>query len=232
MNILRNENDVDFSSGFYSFVNPYSFRLIVNNSKHNPELINDIKYGFDGISLVKLHNLFSRKNNEVSRISFDDTSLASPFFEHCKLNRLKIALVGSKKEVSLSAKKIVSDKYGVHVGFVSHGFLNDYELEDVVSEVLKHDAVVVSMGTPLQENFLISLKARGWKGVGFTCGGFLDQLVSSDGKSYYPNWVNKFNIRWAYRMLKEPKRLWKRYVLIYPRGVFHYFKYMRVVNGK
>lgn len=59
------------------------------------------------------------------------------------------------------------------------------------------------------------MKAQGWRGWGFTCGGFLDQLGS--GLYYYPQWVDQMNLRFAYRLLKEPRRLWRRYFFEYSR---------------
>ena len=71
------------------------------------------------------------------------------------------------------------------------------------------------MGVPLQERFLLQLTDAGWNGVGITCGGFLDQL--SQGVQYYPGWINSLNLRWAYRLMREPGRLWRRYLLDYPK---------------
>ena len=69
------------------------------------------------------------------------------------------------------------------------------------------------MGAPRQEQFLINLKNAGWTGIGFTCGGFFDQIV--DRVDYYPGWVDKMNLRFLYRLLKEPRRLWRRYLIDY-----------------
>jgi N-acetylglucosaminyldiphosphoundecaprenol N-acetyl-beta-D-mannosaminyltransferase len=70
------------------------------------------------------------------------------------------------------------------------------------------------MGASIQERFLLRLVATGWSGFGFTCGGYLDQLV--DGMHYYPRWVDAANLRWAYRLIREPRRLSRRYGMEYP----------------
>jgi len=74
------------------------------------------------------------------------------------------------------------------------------------------------MGSLVQESFLLALMGSGWRGLGFTCGGFLDQL--SNGFNYYPKLVNALNLRWAYRLAKDPRRLWRRYLLDYPVFAF------------
>jgi UDP-N-acetyl-D-mannosaminuronic acid transferase (WecB/TagA/CpsF family) len=61
------------------------------------------------------------------------------------------------------------------------------------------------MGAPRQEAFLVALADSGWKGVGFTCGGYFDHL--GEGFHYYPRLIDKFNLRWFYRIAREPRRL-------------------------
>mgnify|MGYP000060826451 CR=1 FL=1 len=42
----------------------------------------------------------------------------------------------------------------------------------------------------------------GYQGIGFTCGGFVHQ-TAMNRMHYYPNWVDKMNLRFVYRMYKE-----------------------------
>ena len=69
------------------------------------------------------------------------------------------------------------------------------------------------MGAPRQERFLLNLRESGWRGAGFTCGGFFDQ-VSGNG-DYYPAWIDRLNLRFLYRLVREPRRLWRRYLVDY-----------------
>jgi N-acetylglucosaminyldiphosphoundecaprenol N-acetyl-beta-D-mannosaminyltransferase len=69
------------------------------------------------------------------------------------------------------------------------------------------------MGIPLQEEFILALRNAGFQGVSLTCGGFLDQLVR--GERYYPEWIERFELRWLYRLASEPHRLARRYLVEY-----------------
>jgi N-acetylglucosaminyldiphosphoundecaprenol N-acetyl-beta-D-mannosaminyltransferase len=73
--------------------------------------------------------------------------------------------------------------------------------------------IICGMGAPRQEEFLLSLKRAGWRGMGFTYGGFLDQIAS--GMQYYPAWINRLNLRFLYHLYREPARLWRRYLVEY-----------------
>ena len=63
------------------------------------------------------------------------------------------------------------------------------------------DFTVVGMGSPLQERFALDLKNAGYRGVVFTCGGFLHQ--SARRINYYPEWVDKLKLRAFYRLFHE-----------------------------
>ena len=67
---------------------------------------------------------------------------------------------------------------------------------------LNPDIVVCGMGTPTQELFLADLVKMGWEGNGFTCGGFFHQTKSEI--NYYPNFIDRFHLRYFYRLYKEP----------------------------
>jgi len=32
-----------------------------------------------------------------------------------------------------------------------------------------------------------------------------------------PKWMQGFGLEWLFRLIQEPKRLWKRYLVLYPR---------------
>ena len=73
------------------------------------------------------------------------------------------------------------------------------------------------MGAVMQEKFLLKVKRLGYTGIGFTCGGFIHQTARGEA-GYYPAWVDRMNIRFLYRMWKEPHTR-KRYImagLIFP----------------
>ena len=76
------------------------------------------------------------------------------------------------------------------------------------------------MGAGKQEKFLLKLVNLGWGGLGFTSGGFFHQ--SAKRYNYYHAWIDQLNLRWLYRILNEPKLLW-RYSVDYLRFVFVFF---------
>lgn len=194
-----------------TFANPATALL----ARHAPAFGRDLwAFDFvlpDGIGMCMamrlLHGLPAR------RISFDMTSLAPLVFEHARSKGLAVVLVGGAPGVAERAQERIAATYP---GLCITGALGGYgDVDDTMRQAaaLCPDILVCGMGSVRQEAFLLGMGALGWRGWGFTCGGFLDQLHGQ--LHYYPGWVDRANLRWAYRLFREPGRLWRRYLIQY-----------------
>ena len=63
----------------------------------------------------------------------------------------------------------------------------------------------------MQQNWVSQVADRLDVPVIITGGSYLDHLA--ERVYWYPGWVNKMRLGWAYRLTREPGRLWKRYSL-------------------
>jgi len=71
--------------------------------------------------------------------------------------------------------------------------------------------VIVGLGAPHQDTYLLGLAAQGMTAeVLLTSGGWLDQ-VGVPG--YYPAWAYRLKLNWLVRVAREPGRLWRRYTV-------------------
>lgn len=197
-----------------TFVNPYSYLIL-----RKMGFLNDIdNIMIDGGLFVMLYNILLSKNER--RVSFDMTSLAPDVFKQAEDNGQTVYFIGSKEEEISAALNVIKLKYqNLNVIKYRNGYFskNQWKEEiDIVAE-LNPDVVIVGMGTPIQETFLIDLRKKGWGGTGFTCGGFLHQ--TAQGIQYYPEWIDKLNLRWMYRIYDEPKLI-KRYTVDYTKFLF------------
>jgi N-acetylglucosaminyldiphosphoundecaprenol N-acetyl-beta-D-mannosaminyltransferase len=203
------END----GGLVTFVNPTAWAIAKKQPRYRSNLLRFDCILPDGIAVVLAGLLLDKPSME--RISFDSTSIAPKVFEHCRDNSIRVALIGGKPGVANRAAEILHNEIGLStISYVSHGFFDD--IRRVSAELLASQAQVVicGMGVPRQEELLVRLRDVGWRGVGFTCGGYLDQLAG--GMRYYPEWINRLHLRLPYRFFREPRRLWRRYALEYP----------------
>lgn len=199
--------------GLHTFINPFSYLKIRKRG-----LLESFDFIYvDGIFLVKILRLVGIK---VNRNSFDMTSLAPKVFSDSTKNSKNIYFIGSTENAIARFAKVIGSGFPemLIAGNRNGYFINEGEREEVIQNIvsLNPDVVIVGMGTPFQEKFLIDLKKGGWRGKGFTCGGFIHQTAK--GLNYYPKFYNKYNLRWLYRIIDEPKLI-KRYLLFYPLSI-------------
>lgn len=207
------------NAGNVSFLNPYSYYIGRKNRDLYTQL-DDIY--IDGQLMVKVLGICGMKG--IKRISFDATSLAPIVFENCSEQSKTVYIIGAKKEqipLSIDVLKNQYPKLKI-IGYNCGYFKSNEHRQNVIEAIIKINpsVIVVGMGALHQERFLNDLKLSGWKGAGYTCGGFLHQIIT--GVDYYPYWVNKYNLRWMYRIYDEPK-LFKRYFFEYPIALMYIF---------
>jgi N-acetylglucosaminyldiphosphoundecaprenol N-acetyl-beta-D-mannosaminyltransferase len=149
----------------------------------------------------------------AARVSFDTTSLAPLVFQRAAQDGLTIALVGGRSGVAECAASQLRRAFpALRIVAIYPGY-GDCSRTITELAALSPSIVICGMGAGPQEQFLIRLAETGWSGIGFTCGGYLDQLAQR--LHYYPRWIDAANLRWAYRLIREPRRLARRYGLDY-----------------
>lgn len=194
----------------YTYLNPVSYLTALENKK----LFSQMDGIFaDGGLLVKAIKLVYGK--QVTRRSFDMTSMAPELFAYAAEHGKTVYIVASKQEQVEEAVEIFRERYPKvkFAGYRNGYFDSEEEMAQEARQVteLNPDFLIVGMGALMQEKFLLKVKHAGYQGIGFTCGGFIHQ-TSKNEIDYYPAWVDKTNLRFAYRMWKEPHTR-KRYLM-------------------
>jgi len=91
------------------------------------------------------------------------------------------------------------------------------EDEEVVREIndTKPDIVWVGLGTPKQEHWMAAHVDQLTAPVLIGVGAAFDFLAGT--KRQAPVWMQKAGLEWSFRLLSEPRRLWRRYLLYNPQ---------------
>lgn len=125
-----------------------------------------------------------------------------------------IYILGAEKEVLLKAVENLKKQYpGINIAGFHHGyfdFKNDSEVVQSIKES-NPDVLFVAMSSPLKENFTAKNLEKMNVPVCMGVGGSID--VISGEKRMSPLWISKMGLEWFYRLVQDPKRLWKRYTL-------------------
>lgn len=79
---------------------------------------------------------------------------------------------------------------------------------------VRPDILFVSFGMPLQERWLMEHWEMLDVGIGLTAGAMLDYVAG--GLKRPPRWMTDRGLEWLGRLVIEPRRLWKRYLIGIP----------------
>ncbi|MCF8501278.1 MAG: WecB/TagA/CpsF family glycosyltransferase, partial [Rhodospirillum sp.] len=99
------------------------------------------------------------------------------------------------------------------------GFIKDpAEVETCVRLILETPAafVFLAVGSPRQEIVADAVTRTGQgEGVGFCIGASFEFLTGIKARA--PKWMRVMSLEWFHRLLSEPRRMWRRYLLDSPR---------------
>ena len=146
---------------------------------------------------------------------------------HKDQENTKIFLLGAAPGVADKAQKninrkvgrnIVIDTYSPTFGFEKNRAECDYIIEKINNSGA--NVLVVGVGAPKQEKWIIKYKKflTGIKTF-LAVGASID--FEAGHKSLAPKWISDAGLETPYRLLNEPRRLWRRYLIEHPP--FFYF---------
>jgi len=129
------------------------------------------------------------------------------------VNRYRIFLLGARPGVAeRAAKRLLQCNSGHTVVGCRHGYFPHGDTAEIV-ECIKTsgaDILLVAMGNPRQELWLMdNLPATGCR-LGLGVGALFDFLAGGIPRA--PAWIRSARLEWAFRLSREPRRLWRRYL--------------------
>ncbi|MFC3060289.1 WecB/TagA/CpsF family glycosyltransferase [Paenirhodobacter populi] len=137
---------------------------------------------------------------------------------------LKIAVVGPDAE----RFRLLREKFPGHdLHLVEAPFMKpgspEWERTLQATEAVQADLTLLCISFPKQEIFARDLKARGHaRGTAICAGASIDFLTGQQKRA--PEIFRKTSTEWLYRLLSQPGRLWKRYLIDGPRIFAIYLK--------
>ena len=142
------------------------------------------------------------------------TSIGADLFDYSVKEGKSVYIVSSEQNSVEKAVGHIKERFnGIQIiGYRNGYFKNEEEKDEEIRQIISQnpDYLIVGMGVIKQEEFLLRVKEAGYQGIGFTCGGFISQIAQNN-IDYYPAWVDRMNVRFLYRMYKEPHTR-KRYL--------------------
>ncbi len=172
----------------------------------------------DGIGVFLASKFLFGQESFLSRITGSD------FYKHLinlsLKNNWSFYFFGDKDE---TLNKILQTNPGLIVKGYCNGF--NYKNEQLIQQINNSEAdiLIVGLGSPKQEEWIINNKERVKSWVIIAVGDGIK--VFSGTKKRGLKILQKLGLEWIVRLVFEPRRLWKRYLIGNPMFVFRILKY-------
>jgi N-acetylglucosaminyldiphosphoundecaprenol N-acetyl-beta-D-mannosaminyltransferase len=171
----------------------------------------------DGMPLVWLGRLLGCES--IGRVYGPDLMLA--MFSNEEYRALRHFFYGSNPSVIAALQNAIVSRFG-HFNLVGSycppmrpaGFREDDAVISRIREARPH-IVWVGLSTPKQELWLHRHMKDIGCGVGIGAGAAFD-LVSGSLRQA-PRWIQRSGLEWLFRLVIEPRRLFRRYFFVVPR---------------
>lgn len=135
--------------------------------------------------------------------------------EYAHHNNLKCFFFGAKEEVVSQVVNVFTKKYSeALIAGYRNGYYDDTEEKSIAEQIAKSKAnfLFVAITSPKKEIFLDKNKET-LSSIGFTMGvgGSFDVVAGITKRA--PKWMQNMGLEWFYRLIQEPKRMWRRYII-------------------
>ena len=203
-------------------INAHSFNVAQKDSLFAEALTKGDYLIPDGASIIKACKLLKAKSQPKERIAGWDLFA----FEMQKLNekgemrneKLKVMFMGSSEKVlGKIREKAAVDYPHLEVVTYSPPYKPEFSDEDNAAIIkaindANPDLLWIGMTAPKQEKWTY----QHWSELNIQChvgtiGAVFDFYAGTAQRA--PKWWQEHSMEWLYRLIKEPKRMWRRYVI-------------------
>jgi N-acetylglucosaminyldiphosphoundecaprenol N-acetyl-beta-D-mannosaminyltransferase len=127
---------------------------------------------------------------------------------------LSVYFLGARRESVRQMVEILSRRYpNLRVAGYRDGYF-DWAESAAIAEAIRQsgaEILFVALGSPAQEKWIAANLARTGAKLAMGVGGSFDHMSGLARRA--PKWMQRAGFEWFYRLLREPRRLWRRYLI-------------------
>ncbi len=215
-------NDIHEGKVLINTINAHSFNQAQKDELFAEALTKGDYLIPDGASIIKACRMLKAKSQPKERIAGWDLFA----FEMQRLNdrskreegRGKVMFMGSSEKVlALICERAAKDYPNLEVITYSPPYKPEFSDEDNLAIIkaineANPDLLWIGMTAPKQEKWTY----QHWKELNIHChvgtiGAVFDFYAGTAQRA--PKWWQEHSLEWLYRLIKEPKRMWRRYII-------------------
>jgi len=208
-------------SANFAFVNADCLNKVWNEAWYRAVLMRMEEVYADGIG-VKLAA-------KMEGVSISENVNGSDLFpllcQQAEKKGLKLFLLGARPGVAEQCAINMKKRYSkLNIAGTQDGYFKQQDAERVISKINHSgaDIVVVAFGAPLQEFWTDHYKKELLAPVCIGVGGCFDFYSGRIARA--PLWFREHSLEWVWRLMKEPGRMWQRYIIGNPLFLYRAWK--------
>jgi len=226
-NKLRHGNETQSHTtrlGF--FVNVNSVNLSITDSNFFQQLTKANALFADGSGM----RLAAKKAGFLLKGNNNGTDMLPHLCKRCIESNQSLYLFGALPGVAeKAADKLINQFPGLNIAGTNHGYKKDNNDEAIITKINNSgcDVLLVAMGSPLQEQWLLKYRDQLKCKTALAVGGLFDFYSGSISRS--PMWLREMGMEWVWRLIQEPRNKFHRYVIGTPLFLYRTF-FLGLVN--
>ena len=161
----------------------------------------------DGYSVVRACRWLKKK--DIDRVTGIDTMMA--LLKEAEELELTVYFLGTKEAILNKLLEVLKQQYPkLKIAGAQHGYFKDEQ--EVVKEIAdcQPQMLFIGMTSPYKEAFVNKYKKELNANLIMGVGGSFDVLAGEISRA--PAWMQRNGLEWLHRFMKEPQRLYKRYI--------------------
>lgn len=204
-----------------AFMNPDCLNIVYGNQTYRDALALAARILPDGIGV----KIGSRILGWSLKANVNGTDLFPPLCERAALAGIPVYLLGAKPGIALATAENMQAKFpSLVIAGVQDGYFKAEDTDSVIEAINTSGAqiLLVAFGAPRQEIWLAEHAAQLKPCLRLGVGGLFDYYSGRIARA--PLWMREIGMEWIWRILQEPGRLWRRYLIGNPIFLYRVWK--------
>jgi N-acetylglucosaminyldiphosphoundecaprenol N-acetyl-beta-D-mannosaminyltransferase len=193
-----------------AFVNPDCLNIAWTNTEYREVLARADRVLPDGIGI----HLGCRMLGQALMANVNGTDMFPLLCAAAARDGIPIYLLGARAGIARAAADNMEKRYpGLKIAGARDGYFEPHEEQSVVDAINESGARVLlaAFGAPRQELWLERWRSELAPPVSMGVGGLFDFYSGRIPRA--PVWMREMGLEWVFRLMQEPGRMWRRYVI-------------------
>ena len=193
-----------------AFLNAHCANIACRDWQYRCALMSATAVFPDGIGVA----IACRLNGTPLTANLNGTDLFLPLCRSLEKEGKSVFLLGGRPGIALKvAEKLSQELPALKIAGTRHGYFMPQQEDELITSInrAKPDVIFVALGVPQQDVWLARVQDRFDAKLVAGVGGLFDFMSGATRRA--PRRVRELGMEWVFRLMQEPQRMWKRYLV-------------------